>query len=302
VTHEAPLQYSLGVLDFTPGQPIDRRPPERQRKQAASYLGDFEGAAARVVARLTGNYVEIYDDGSSRSMPDLKIVDRSGKTAFGEVTQDVDSAYAALGNEVLKRRYEVAAPTLRRIWWVTLTPDARVNDLVRALPRALNALDADGDVFEHVELRQRLQTHPNPTVRSLAESGVERLASRSAARGEEGLIRLGVVGTGGAVGQDWPGFQSYLAEFLKAQKLQDVRTKLGRTGADERHAFVGLSFTTPWPVYHTLSDEYTSLPPGPPNLPQEITHLWVWAYPLGRCVVWSPNQGWIDPRSHWTAP
>ncbi|WP_405147672.1 hypothetical protein OG589_08460 [Sphaerisporangium sp. NBC_01403] len=287
------------MIPFTPGYADDFRSDRKRLQDASSYVGDFEGAAGRVVARLTGEYVALQDDGSADRMPDLKIVYSGGRTAYGEVTLDIDESYAALGSEVLKRQYQVAAPSLKRIWWVTLSPKVRVNRLERSLPLTLQKLEATGDTFETVLFEQRLREHRNPLVRVLAEVGVIRLASRPIQPSEAGLIHIGAGGTGGPVELDWASFIEYVASFLSDESRADVRLKLAATEADERHAFVGLTFTTPWPAYHALNHAYSGLPPEPPRLPAEITHLWVWAYPLGRCIGWFPDQGWFDPRGRW---
>lgn len=287
------------MFDFTPGYPDDLRSERNRRRDASSYVGDFEGAAARVVARLTGEYVVLQDDGSAHGMADLRIVYQDGRTAYGEVTLDIDEAYAALGSEVLKRQHRVAAPALGRIWWVTLAPRARVGRLERSLPLVLEKLEASGDTFEIVVFDQRLAQHDNADVQALAEAGVIQLASRIVRTSETPLIHIGVEGTGGLAELDWTFFGDYVASFLSDERRSDVRRKLAATGSGERHAFIGFSFSTPWPAYHALDESYGDLPPEPPCLPAEITHLWVWAYPLGRCIAWFPDLGWFDPRSRW---
>jgi hypothetical protein len=101
-------------------------------------------------------------------------------------------------------------------------------------------------------------------------------------------------------GIDWPAFHHWLSTYLHAAGRADVRAKLAATGVGDRHAFVFLSFSTPWPAWHALSRDYRELPPLPPDLPAEVTHVWVWAYPTGRCIAWSPTDGWFDPRERWT--
>jgi len=56
-------------LDFTRGYPIDLRPQERRKRAAGGAVGDFEGMAARVVARLTGERVIIQDDAAGQQCP-----------------------------------------------------------------------------------------------------------------------------------------------------------------------------------------------------------------------------------------
>ncbi|MGW3858394.1 hypothetical protein [Micromonospora arida] len=287
------------MRQFTRGYPDDLRSERKRLRDWSSYEGDFEGAAARVVARLTGEYVVLQDDGSADGMPDLRIEYRDGRTAYGEITQDLAEAYAALGSEVLKRQFQMAAPTLGRVWWVTLAATARVGRLERALPPILEKLDASGDTFEFAVFDQRLEQHRNADVRLLAGAGVVRLASRGARAAETPVIHIAAEGIGGPAELDCAFFGDYLASFLRDERRLDVRRKLAITGSDERHAFIGFSFSTPWPAWHALDEGCSELPTEPPQLPREITHLWVWAYPLGRCIAWFPDLGWFAPRSRW---
>ncbi|MGW0393359.1 hypothetical protein ACWDYJ_21155 [Streptomyces sp. NPDC003042] len=56
------------------GYPAGHRSEEQRKKAAADPLGfDFEGAAGRAIARLSGETVVIQDDNSVDGMPDLRI-------------------------------------------------------------------------------------------------------------------------------------------------------------------------------------------------------------------------------------
>jgi hypothetical protein len=101
------------------------------------------------------------------------------------------------------------------------------------------------------------------------------------------------------VGQDWGAFDRWLAGYLRDDQRADVRQKLDATHAVERHVFVGMSFSTPWAAYHALSLDYSGVPDLAPRLPSEITHLWVWSNPLGRCIAWYPERGWFEPGMEW---
>jgi hypothetical protein len=88
--------------DFTPGYPIDLRAEERRRRAAKGPVGDFEGMAARVVARLTGEKVIIQDDGSRSAMPDIRIEYAAKPAAYVEAVVDIDTSYAAMDAEIFK--------------------------------------------------------------------------------------------------------------------------------------------------------------------------------------------------------
>ncbi len=73
-----------------------------------------------------------------------------------------------------------------------------------------------------------------------------------------------------------------------------------RTGAAERHIFIGITFTSPEQVYFGLTLGEQGLPALAPTLPREITHLWLWNIEGGdRCVVWFPDRGWLDAMNNW---
>ncbi|MHB8342035.1 MAG: hypothetical protein ACYDB7_12815 [Mycobacteriales bacterium] len=64
---------------------IDRRRPDQIRRVARRSEGDLERAAATALARLTGASVELAEDGSSASMPDLRLAYRDRPAGVGEV-------------------------------------------------------------------------------------------------------------------------------------------------------------------------------------------------------------------------
>jgi hypothetical protein len=96
----------------------------------------------------------------------------------------------------------------------------------------------------------------------------------------------------------------WIKDFLASSRAADVRAKVAATGAAERHALVGASFTTPGDAYFALGYEHRrELPPADPCLPREITHLWVWATPgMNGCLAWFPERGWLDVMDHWATP
>lgn len=93
---------------------------------------------------------------------------------------------------------------------------------------------------------------------------------------------------------------NWITQTLASPRLTDVRAKLARTNAYERHAFVGVTFTSPGEVFFALSVNEQTLPSEPPALPREITHLWLMNAPsLDRCLAWFPDRGWFDTMHHW---
>jgi hypothetical protein len=104
-----------------------------------------------------------------------------------------------------------------------------------------------------------------------------------------------VADTGDAVA-DW------LGTFLHDHARKDVREKLARSGAAERHAFVvvrGLS-GLPFAVAGLLLQDDVLPPTVAPDLPPEITDVWtasVWASGFG--LRWSSTaQRWDTFSKH----
>ena len=126
--------------------------------------------------------------------------------------------------------------------------------------------------------------------------GINSVASAPLGDGEAGAIHIIPAGASGLAQLDWLSFLGWIEQFTNCGALADVRSKLAMTGADERHVFIGVSLTTPWEVLYPLHREITDLPSGPPLLPAEITHLWIWGTQLpDRCLAWFPDRGWFDP-------
>lgn len=78
--------------EWTPGVPVDFRTPEQLRRARGSVLGDFEHAAARVIARYLGQRVDLIDDGRRNRQVDIRIHYANGNVGVAEVVIDVDPA------------------------------------------------------------------------------------------------------------------------------------------------------------------------------------------------------------------
>jgi hypothetical protein len=143
---------------------------------------------------------------------------------------------------------------------VTVGTDARLRELDRNLVRILESLERSGEFLETATPDRDLAVHANPSVCVLATKGVVRLMSAKPWPGEIGKVQIGAVGTGGPAQLDWSGFDLWLTDLLTSGRLSDVRNKLAATGSPERHAFIGVRFTTPWSAYHALTRHYRDLP------------------------------------------
>lgn len=289
------------------GYPIDERSDAQRARASASILGDVEYTAARVIARLTGERVYLYDDNSQDGMPDIRIEHHDGRISYAEVVVDIEHRYAettsrlrAIGNGLPR---EIRVPELDRLWFLGLTGQARLATLDTRLPTVLHSLEQSGEAFQTLG-GHYLATSDNPDLRRLHALGVADVSSRPPqamdAEEDSGRVLMFAAGTSGPATLDWPAFIDWIDELLLSKKVELKRKKLARMGKPERHLFLGTSYTSSWAGFHPLSPDYIAVPDVPPSLPEEITHLWLMNIQTpGRCLVWYPDLGWRDTRKHW---
>ncbi len=225
-------------------------------------MGDFEYAAARVVARLTGEQVTLQDDGSRDGMVDIRVDYADRPSGYVEVWTEIEPGYAATHSRLMgpsrQLPHELLMTALRRDWFVTVSGASDLRRLEAEIEDLVGSLETSGLTFETVADLRVLNTHPDPNVNRLVALGVVMLSSRPATMPDHGAVRLSPPGIEGPV-----------------------------------HIRSG-------DVYFALSMEEHSLPREPPKLPDEITHLWLMqAPPLGRCLAWFPDRGWLDVMWHW---
>lgn len=290
-----------------PGYPIDGRSDAQRARAAADILGDVEYTAARVIARLTGERVYLYDDNSQDGMPDIRIEHDDGRISYAEVVVDIEHHYAettsrlrAMGNGLPR---EIRVPELDRLWFLGLSGRAKLATLDTQLSAVLHSLEQSGEGFQ-IAGGNDLATSGNPNLRRLHTLGVADVSSRlpQATDTEEdsGRVLMFAEGTSGPATLDWPAFIDWIDDLLLSKKVESKRKKLARTGTPERHLFLGTSYTSSWAGFHSLSLDYIAVPDIPPSLPEEITHLWLMNVQTpGRCLVWHPRLGWCDTRKHW---
>lgn len=291
-----------------PGYPIDERSDAQRARAAADIVGDVEYKAARVIARLTGERVYLYDDNSQDGMPDIRIEHHDGRVSYAEVVVDIEHRYAettsrlrVMGNGLPR---EIRVPELDRLWFLGLTGRAKLATLDAQLLTVLHQLEQSGEPVQIVG-GHYLATSDNPDLRRLHALGVADVSSRPApaatdAEGDSGRVLMFAAGTSGPAMLDWPAFIDWINDLLLTKTIESKRKKLARTGAPERHLFLGTSYTSSWAGLHPLSLEYIAVPDIPPSLPEEITHLWLMNVQTpGRCLVWYPGLGWRDTRKHW---
>lgn len=289
---------------FTRGTPIDLRPGAQVANRAAGPLGDFEYWSARVMARVSGHRVTLQDDGSRDRMPDIRIDHPDTAPSFAEVWTDIDEDYAAMYSRIMKPHgqlpLELVDPTLKRVWFVTISGAGNVRRLEKEVGTLLAHLERSGLTFEHVLEHGPMKSHSDHVVQTLVRRGVVRLSSRPCEAEEQGIVRFYPGGISGSPRISWETFITWVNETLWSPRLKDVRSKLAETRADERHVVVGVTYSSPSDVFFALDDYEQGLPFHDPDVPPEITHVWLMrAIGSGGCIAWFPDRGWFTPRYHW---
>jgi len=288
--------------EFTPGYPVDIRRPERVQRLQRSYFGDFEFMAGRVVARLTGDRVVLQDDGSERAMPDVRIERADGRSGYLEVWTDTDEASAAMQAELYERGRGVpliwAAPSLRRVWSVTVSGATDFRRLERDLPSVLLAMEDAGETDETVRVVVEQASRQVPYMGELLRLGVVHVSSRPPRVDEAGMIRIHPDGITGPGELSWEPVLRWVGEILASPRLDGHRRKLAAQQSDERHLFLGVTVSSPGAVYFALID-HPGVPSVAPTLPDGITHLWIMEWRGERCLIWFPDRGWQDASRHW---
>jgi hypothetical protein len=293
------------VHSFDPGYPEDLRSTAQRLKAAKSVFADFEQAAARVVARFTGERVVLQDDNRLAKTADLRIDYSDGRLAVVEVVIDTDPRHAELVEQVARRSFAIpAAVPLTRIWFASVTARCNFKRLERELPPLLAQLESDGEyLFEMYMEPQQLAVMTSPLVAKLVDLGVLTINSAPAQEEPPTKIRITPEGMGGPIDVPWEVFAEDLDGVLRSERLGDVWEKLALAEADERHLFLGVSHSSRWSINFAVDHHQRELPPEPPRLPHPVSHLWLMPIPLAiRSIAWFPERGWIDLCKHWATP
>ena len=254
---------------------------------------DEEWARQMMQAEL-GSPVVQHDDGSQPAMHDLTIELGDGTPAAVEITAAVDGESVALWKLINDGDGRWQVSSLRGGWLVAVTPNARAKAILRQLPALLGTMEERGATVLDLRRRREAGTDLEETAR-----GIGVTHARQSATSYPGSIYLtvdlpsqrvgGLVPTTGRALSDW------LVAFLASPQRADVRAKLMRSDADQRHAFILVPGFTPAPfaVVDLLMRDDAPLPLVAPDLPAEVTHVWAAStWSTGHGVRWSPGAGW----------
>jgi len=251
-----------------------------------------EKLAARCIKAELGVDVEVHDDGSAPSMYDLNILFPDRAPGAVEVTAAADQESIQLGKLVYDGERWVI-PDIAGGWAAVLHPTARMKDLKAQLPALLQTLESRGIHWAQPEV----WWEPGPYDDALRALGILHLfQSGTDYPGSVYLnIEQGLERTAGVVSADGRPLLEWLADWLARPDKADNLAKLGASGAEERHLFLVMPVfvEAPFAVADLLMRDGAPLPDDDPNLPPEVTHVWVVStWDSGAGMRWAPNAGW----------
>jgi hypothetical protein len=251
-----------------------------------------EKLAVACISMALGVDVDVHDDGSAPSMYDLNIVYPNRAPGAVEVTAAADPEITALARLAYQGERWII-PGIAGGWAVSLEASAKVKSLRANLPAILRTLEEQGIRWA----RPEVWWEPGPYDEALRSLGVVHLFQGGTdfpgsvyLIPEPGLERTaGMVPTEGRPLLDW------LTEWLARPDKVDNLAKLAASGADERHLFlvVPAFAEAPFAVTDLLMRDGAPLPNDPPELPPEVTHVWVaGTWSSGSGMRWSPEESW----------
>jgi hypothetical protein len=248
--------------------------------------------AREIIAHALRVPVVQHDDGTVDGMHDLDVVYPDRPCAAVEVTTAADGESIALWN-LLNGGGRWIEPTLSGGWTVSLLPTARAKRVRKELPPLLEMLERSGIKEFHLG-----HFRADPALVQLAgDLGVSDLyqSDTNFPGSIYPTVELGSDRSGGMVAETGEALGTWVGEFLLGDQRSDVREKLLRSGAEERHAFVIVpSFArVGFSVMELLMRDDAPLPEAPPALPVEVNRLWATSsWSSARGMRWSPDQGW----------
>jgi hypothetical protein len=255
--------------------------------------------AREIISRTLSVPVEQHDDGSRDGMHDLWIARHDGPPAAVEVTAAADQESMKLW-KLVNSGEPLIVPGLHGGWFVSLEPiSTRAKWRAKQIPAFLGELEDAGEREVDVEEASLVVGGSAARARELGIAS----ASQSGATDTPGSVYFTVDGPlerrGGFVPMTGDPIAAWVGDFLREER-PDVVRKLGRSQATERHAFILVpGFTTaPFSVSVLLAQQRIALPVAAPQLPVEVTHVWVvgmW-YGVEGCF-WAPDSGWSSVRT-----
>ena len=246
--------------------------------------------AQQIIEKELNRPVVVHDDGSQRSMYDLRIGAVEGPDVAIECVGAVDPVGTETWN-VGPGRWPLRLK-LKGDWRIHIARGARVGRIEQRIEPILRNLE-ERDV-RRVRVAHIHKSDDSRLLQELESLGIWH-ASCFRMPGT-GLLYGSMEGGGGGVDSAGSVLPRWIEEFLCDPKRADVLFKLGHSGAQERWVFVPVTFGgAPWLVESYLTGELECLPATEPSLPSPVTGIWV-ASTFGRHGLRWDSTGWRSFR------
>lgn len=250
--------------------------------------------AADIIGSTLDTAVRQYDDGSKPGMHDLEFGD-AGAAAV-EVVAAADADSIELWKLLNGADDRWIAPGLHGGWMVYFKPTARARRIRTELPSFLADLERQGIL--QLEMSSGHGEVAAAVAARAADLGIT--DARNGPTAFPGVIYLSIERPDDRVGRlvraAGDPASAWIGDFLHEAARTDVLSKLRRSGAAQRHAFVIV------PTFSTVPAEVTDLlwigedgpvPVAAPSLPAEVTHVWLApTWNVGSGLRWAPGDGW----------
>jgi hypothetical protein len=246
-----------------------------------------ERFAREIVKKYLSTEVKIHDTGLKPSMVDL-LIELHNESAPLEITSATTQRHMKLMNELQKpNATKYIIPGWKNQWFFFAGEGLTVKNLKENLQSLPSSVEDELLHMGHTFM---------PPFR-LKRLGIEGAMKWPA--GAPGEVLLGVHIEHGPI--EIPDITGdWVSDFLQQPEQKDVLSKVGKYKTSQRHVFIWAEPTVPRPVRIALSQaSYRKLPIKPPQLPTEVTHLWLGAlHHTPTVIAWFPDDiGWREVSS-----
>jgi hypothetical protein len=261
-------------------------------------LRDDERAACIVAERVTGGVAEPWDVNGRQGAVDAMLTLPDGRTAAFEVMA-YDEDYGIQVDKVLGAD-DNHWPVVGRWWWTIQVGDRwDVPRLRASYGRIVQLCEAAG--VERPEQLWSRHREVDPDIAWFVEESSSNMWGHPDVPAIEGdKVREVVVtstGRGGGVDTSLRGLRPALVEMFDQPVVAKHLRKVAGADADERHLCLLIHRSAlPFAVADGLWTG-TTLPPEPPPLSDQLTHLWLMPELGGRVLLWTP-EGWQQHRPY----
>lgn len=250
-----------------------------------------EAFASRIFERFTFIPLRWNEDGSP-SRVDYISEDLSLSSAV-EVTSHTNQSRSSLVNGTTNFTGSIKCHGLGHDWLVQTRDFPHMKNLERKVVPELRSLNMHGLTEYHKSLHEWWMSDVPTLKRSIAvfnSSGVESLKRGKMVNDISNVAELIVLPS---INWIYGGPDSALEIVEQSTVLKiDNRNKLLNSNMKHRHLFVILDSNTDPDVREAFHANRLLLPSRPPNLPMEITHLWLVDFQTELGWYFQPSIGW----------